>query len=173
MPALSFSVFVDCGLKSIIALVQWSKLKTRIRSRVCRELHERVDFHLTSYRRSHDGADKVWITVDGKRVFSCKHYSSEKAEASAYHDGYKRDEIKPLLAKSEIHSPRGFGDSMREYLDMPIAEALASDDPLIKAFAIIDRRAGKRALAKMEMSLLEHSLVKMFYELRTARDWVN
>ncbi len=61
--------------------MQWSKLKSRVKDFICPELKDRIDFHLTSYRGSHDGADKVWITVDGQRVFGCKHYPYERAEA--------------------------------------------------------------------------------------------
>jgi hypothetical protein len=152
--------------------MQWSKLKTRIRLRIHPELRERIDLHLTSYRRSHDGADKVWITIDGVRVFSAKHYQYYRAEHWELVEGSGIEGARHNLAKREIHGPNGFGDSMREYLDIPVAEALASDDTLIRAFAIIDRRAGKRSLAKMEIFSTDHKLVKAFYQLRTAREWI-
>ena len=130
--------------------MQWSKLKSRVKDFICPELRNRIDFHLTSYRGSHDGADKVWITVDGKRIFSGKHYQREWAEATAYESGLSRNEIKPALATVEIHGPRDFGDAMRSYLDMPVTDALKSPDPIVQAFAIVDRRVGKRTLAKLE-----------------------
>lgn len=148
--------------------MQWSKLKSRVRDFICPELRDRIDFHLTSYRESHDGADKVWITIDGQRVFSCKHYSYELAEAEAYHGGLRGEQVKELLCEKEIHRPKDFGDAMRAYLDMPISEALESIDPLVKAFALVDRRIGKRTLEKLEISDAEHTLVKAFYELRLA-----
>jgi len=57
---------------------------------------------------------------------------------------------------------------MRAYLDMPISDALKSSDPFIKAFALVDRRVGRRTLAALELSESEHTLVKAFYELRLA-----
>lgn len=146
--------------------MQWSKLKSRVKNLICPELRNRIDFHLTSYRKSHDGADKVWITVDGKRVFSCKHYPHEWEEAAAYQKGLKGDEIKTTLAKIEIHSPGDFGDAMRSYLDMPVSDALKSRDPIVQAFAIVDRRLGKRTLAKLDLSDCRHTLVRAFYQLR-------
>ena len=56
--------------------------------------------------------------------------------------------------------------AMREYPDLPIGEALKSSNPIIKAFAVIDRRAGKRTINKIEISDSDHTLVKAFYELR-------
>lgn len=148
--------------------MQWSKLKSRVKSFICPELRDRIDFHLTSYRESHDGADKVWITVDGRRAFSCKHYPYEWAEAEAYHGGLRGEQVKSLLREKEIHRPKDFGDAMRVYLNMPIREALKSTDPLIKAFALVDRRVGERTLEKLEISDSEHTLVKAFYALRFA-----
>ena len=132
----------------------------------CPELRGRIDFYVTSYRKSHDGADKVWITVDGTRVFDCKHYRYERAEADAYHVGLHDEKLKESLREKEIHSPKDFGVAMRAYVDMPIMEAVVSSDPLIKAFALVDRRLGKRTLAKLKIIDSEQTLVKAFYELR-------
>ena len=151
-----------------MANMQWSKLKSRVKGFICHELRDRIDFHLTSYRESHDGADKVWITVDGRRVFSCKHYPYEWAKAKAYYGGLRGGQVKPLLREREIHGPKDFGDAMRAYLDMPIGEALESTDPLIKAFAFVDRRVGKKRLEMLEISDSEHTLVNAFYALRLA-----
>jgi len=147
--------------------MQWSKLKTRVRNLICPELKDRIDFHLTSYRKSHDGADKVWISVDGKRVFSCKHYPYEFAERYAYWAGLRGEQIKDYIQEREIHNPKDFGDAMRLYMDLTIGEALKNSDPLVRAFAIVDRRVGKRTLDKTEITDSEHSLVKSFYELRS------
>ncbi|MCA1592328.1 MAG: hypothetical protein LC754_06700 [Acidobacteria bacterium] len=152
----------------VISNMQWSKLKARVKDFICPELRDRIDFHLTSYRESHDGADKVWITVDGKRVFSCKHYPYEWAEAEAYHGRLRGEQVRELLCEKEIQRPKDFGDAMRAYLDMAITEAVKSSDPLVKAFAVVDRRLGKRTLAKLEISDSEHTLVRVFYELRVA-----
>jgi hypothetical protein len=146
--------------------MQWSKLKSRIKDFICPELCDRIDFHLTSYRKSHDGADKVWITVDGEKVFSFEHYPYERAEAEAYWQKLDTAQVKNHLQANEIHNPPDFGNAMRLYLDMPIAEALNSSNPIIKALAIIDRRTGKRTLESLEINESAHSLVKDFYKLR-------
>jgi hypothetical protein len=148
--------------------MQWSKLKSRVKSLICPELRDRIDFHLASYRESHDGADKVWITVDGRRVFSCKHYPYEWAEAEAYHTGLRGAQVKDFMEGKEIHRPKDFGDAMRAYLDMPVNEALESADPLVRAFALVDRRVGRRTLERLEILGSEHMLVKAFFELRRA-----
>jgi hypothetical protein len=146
--------------------VQWSKLRSRIKSLIAPELRDRIDFHLTSYRESHDGADKVWITVDDKRVFDCKHYSRERASDAANASGIRGDQIESALRDAGVHGPKDFGSAMRAYLDMPVNEALDSSDPLVRAFAIVDRRVGKRTLANLDLSDCDHTLVNAFYKLR-------
>jgi hypothetical protein len=147
--------------------MQWSKLKSRVKDFICPELKDRIDFHLTSYRKSHDGADKVWITVDGERVISCKHYPFEFGERElVWLEEKTLEEAKVSLNEKEIHRPEEFGDSMRNYLDMPIEEALRSSNPFIKAFALVDRRTGKRTIQNLAISDSEHTLVKAFYNLR-------
>jgi hypothetical protein len=147
--------------------MQWSKLRFRVKELICPELKKRIDFFLTSYRKSHDGADKVWITIDGQRIFSCSHYPSERAWHQAYLSGLRGKELQDHLAAREIHGPADFGNSMRAYMDMPVTEALKSANPLIRAFALIDRRIGRRTLQQLEISDLEHTLVKAFYRIRT------
>ena len=146
--------------------MQWSKLKSRIKDLICPELKDRIDFHVTSYRRSHDGDDKVWITLDGNRIFSCKHYQREREAAERHFQGFDKESTKVFLRQIAVHGPDDFGDAMRVYLDLPIREALESSDPLIKAFAIVDRRVGRKTIAKFEISACEHPLVLRFYELR-------
>jgi len=147
--------------------MQWSKLKSRVENFICPELRGRIDFHLTSYRQSHDGADKVWIVVDGEKVFSFKYYAFEAAEREAY-NGLKMNQAqaKERLWKNEIHSPKNFGDAVREYLSLSVKEALQSPNDIIKAFAVIDKRVGKRTLERLEIPDSAHTLVKIFYRLR-------
>jgi hypothetical protein len=146
--------------------MQWSKLKARISDLICADLRSRIDFHVTGFRASHDGADKIWILIDRKRVFSCKHYPYEEAERQANYDGLEGAELKKRLREKEIHGPEDFGSAMRAYLDMPIGEALISANPLIRAFSVVDRRLGRRSLEKLSISDSDHTLVKAFYQLR-------
>lgn len=148
--------------------MQWSKLKSRMKSRICPELRDRIDFHVTSYRHSHDDADNVWITIDGEILFSYKYYPYQRAAAEAFFCGLKGNEIKTALREMEIHSPQDLGTAMRRYLDVSIESALESSNSLIRAFAIIDRRVGRRRLAKLEVSEMDHPLVKAFFLLRLA-----
>jgi len=153
--------------------MQLSKLRAKIRQLICPELRDRIDFHVTSYRHSHDEAEKVWITVDGKRVLTASWYQHQ------WH-GWPRDsegrlQLKVELPKQidktrdEVHLPQDVGDALRAYLDLPISAALQSDDPFIRALSIVDRRIGKRTLEAIQIRADDHSLIRTFYLLRLGR----
>ena len=156
--------------------MQWSKLKSRVKAFTCPELKDRIDFHVTQDRKAHSWISESWVTVNGERIFDCgsRTYAREAAYEFLSHEESSSDvevedgnwSIQDALKRREIHEPQHMGEAMRAYLDLPIDQALGSDNPFIKALAMVDRRVGKRTIAKLEVDKLEHSLVKAFYELR-------
>lgn len=98
-----------------------------------------------------DEAEKAWVTVDGKRVFTASWYRHQWANEPE---------------QMEQHRPQQFGDALRAYLDIPVADALNSKDPFIRALAMIDNRVGRERLRKHKPKSDEHSLVRLFYDLR-------
>src|SRR5215468_2515138 len=128
--------------------MQWSKLKTRAKSFIVSSLRKRIDFHVTSYRESHDEAEKAWLTLDGKPVFTASWYRHQLAGAKRTktgrlaRDGRGRPYRDPAVPdwtepeELEQHRPQQFGDALRAYLDIPVADALTSEDPFIRAMAM-------------------------------------
>jgi hypothetical protein len=159
--------------------MQWSKLKTRAKSFIVPSLKQRVDLHVTSYRQSHDEAEKAWVTLDGKRIFTASWYRHQYAGAkrtktgTLARDGRGRPYLDPAVSdyvtepeELEQHRPQQFGDALRTYLDLPVADALVSKDPFIRAMAMIDRRVGRERLQKHKPKSSDHSLIRVFYDLR-------
>lgn len=144
---------------------------------MCPELRDVIDFHVTRYRRAHSWISESWITVNGTRVFDCgsRTYARESAYELLRHRESAPDvesseewNLQEVLKRQEVHEPQYMGEGLRAYLDLAIDEALVSDNPFIRAFAIIDRRVGKRRLQKLRIEDEVHSLVLAFYELRSA-----
>ena len=159
--------------------MQWSKLKTRAKSFIVPSLRERIDFHVTGYRISHDEAEKAWVTVDGKQVFTASWYRHQFAGAMRTRRGtlarssQNRLICDPAMPESvtqpeqlELHRPREFGEALRRYLDISVSDALRSTDPFIKAMAMIDRRVGSSRLKRQKPGINDHSLIRLFYDLR-------
>lgn len=60
-----------------------------------------------------------------------------------------------------------FCEALEVYRNKPIKESLNSDNPIIRMFAVLDRRVGKRTLAELkEKQENQPQWLKTFYELR-------
>jgi hypothetical protein len=165
------------------AHMQWSKIKTRLMALVCPTLRGHIDFHLTVYRTHHtdDGnicrckrAREFWITIDGLKVFRasyCK-YAFEafvmwaNTGVSPWDRGPQQAEAVKIFERRELHDPDDVVTLLKSYLDLDPRMALRSNDPVLRALAIIDRRIGVRTLQQLKVEDDEHSLVRMFYWLR-------
>jgi hypothetical protein len=53
-----------------------------------------------------------------------------------------------------------------QYLQIPIDKALQSEEMIIQAFALLDKRVGKRKLKGMRWTSNIHSLIADFYRFR-------
>jgi len=50
--------------------MQWSKLKKSADNLLSESVKSRLEFHNTSYNRTHDNTGRCWITVDKHEVFN-------------------------------------------------------------------------------------------------------
>ncbi len=72
-------------------------------------------------------------------------------------------------AENGTYSEMDFLEAALSYLNLPIQQALASENPLVRVFAVMDRRLGKRALQAIADAAAYQSdpaWVRQFYELR-------
>lgn len=72
----------------------------------------------------------------------------------------------PLETRTE-YTDEEFCAALEDYRNQDIAESIFSKNPLIRMFAVIDRRVGKRTLIKIKDSLNDQpDWLKVFYRLR-------
>ncbi len=165
--------------------MRWSQQRKQIKLLICPELRKRIDFHVTCYREAHDHVGEAWITIDGEKVFGASFYEWWKAfdkaleqtqEHStlsgplAIHTGSHFQTFTPiteqLVLDQEVYETGYFLESLKSYLETALEEALRSSNHLIRAFAMVDRRLGKRRFAKIEIKDSDPNIVKLFYVLR-------
>jgi hypothetical protein len=155
--------------------MQWSSLRSKLREFVAPSVRKRIDFHLTTYRKLSELANEFWVTVDGERVFST---SATRRNIESYIltrttglygdvDGPEMRIVDDSLIAREIHNPFDVTSSIRTYLEIDPRLSLTSTDPIMRALAMVDRRIGKRTLKNIELEDDEHSLVRIFYALRS------
>ena len=161
--------------------MQWSKLRSNIRSFIYPQLKDRIDIHCTRYHDAHDDYGEVWITVDKIKIQGGGYYHWYKALSDMVSPdklnishGFHKDFYSPQIETKEveeimnkgIHSTNHIIWSLENYLNTPLEESLVSNNPIFKAFALVDRRLGQRRFDKIKLVEDENELVKIFYKLR-------
>ena len=118
--------------------MKWSKLKQTIESGLAIDVADRICFHSTRYRNAHDGMGRSWITVDDVEIGSMQHLSGPAASED------------PDRLDNGVFTAYYLPLAMRQFLNMNIDDALCSENPLIRAIAVVDRRTGKRRIQLLD-----------------------
>lgn len=156
----------------------WSGLNRQLQATLCDALKGRVSYFLTRYHTVHDAYGRAAIRLDGRElvVFSwVETYRQERDLAARYApDGGKSwhelaTELKPRWDLGGTYSEMDFLDAALRFRKMRIRDALESENCIIRILAILDRRVGKRTLAKLR-ARGEYECcpdwVRQFYRLR-------
>ena len=158
----------------------WSGMRKKLEEEyLCTSLRGRIRYFVTRYRESHDQEGRVAILMDGKEILQ----SSYIAYAKDFHcrwcalrqnvpsDTEDTSDAFFRAGKEAVDNGcfdrRHFYDAFYIFDNQSIEESLSSDNPLVRVFALLDRRVGKRSLLalaeKMEQEL---PWVQVFYMLR-------
>jgi hypothetical protein len=166
--------------------VIWSKLKRAIENLLADSLKDRVQFHITRYGPGHSGTmSRAWITWDKTELvnfstiewmqeyYGLAHQIQEINHCQDFHADDQREgyynalgQAGAIVDKKGVYSRFDFYEAMEDYLQLPIEDAMRSENIIIKALSMFDRRMGKRHLRQIHLSSTEHPLVKKFYQLR-------
>jgi hypothetical protein len=150
--------------------MMWSKLKQLTEARMAPALAGRVELHSTRYPKADDGdiLGRGWLTLDRREIANFCDYTrlvqlgrcSRGAHAGVY------NQQKDALRAEGVLSRWDFHQSLWNALSLSIDDLLASDNILLRALAMTDRRLGKRRLRSLEIRPDEHPLVQLLYALR-------
>lgn len=161
-------------------LGSWSGMRKYLEQEMTAEsLRGRVRYGCTSYVGM-DGCHIFDICIDGKQL---KRFSWETVNSYFMDNGYTSNqnpgsiaaywaEFRPLLDKHPIterteYTDEEFCDALEKYRSQDIQESIYADNPLIRMFAILDRRVGKRTLAKLKSELVKQpQWLQQIYLLR-------
>ncbi len=161
-------------------LSSWSNMRKYLEKEMLTEsLHGRVRYNCTSYIGM-DGCRIFEIYIDNKLV---KQFSWETVNTYFIRNSYKKisnpmsineywDEFWQLMDTISIQSrieytDTEFCEALAKYRNQNIQESINSDNPLVRMFAILDRRIGKRTLIKLKEKLEKQpDWLKIFYQLR-------
>jgi hypothetical protein len=159
----------------------WSKLRVKLKSFITEDLKDRIDVHLTRYHDAHDGYGEIWITLDGEKIFGGGYYHwyltpiplellNTFEIQHGFHDDFYKVNIESKnveeVMRIGIHETSHILVNLDNYINTPFHQCINSNNPIYKAFSLIDRRLGKRRFEKITLKEEEHPLVNIFYKLR-------
>ena len=132
------------------AYQSWSGLKRQLERLLCPALAPRVSYFLTRYHAVHNAYGRASVRVDGEEWASFTWADQYRQDADRYAQWkVRREDEAALLAKWRAEgtlSEHDFLYAAAAYRSKNPQAALTADDPLLRLFAVLDRRIGKRTL---------------------------
>ena len=167
----------------------WSNLRKQMKDLLCDSLKDKIDYFYTSYHSVHNSYGRASINHKKKELVAFswdigysqwgdeyKILNEENANAKTLGSwravAERQKEIeKDLMIEKWMPECKlcdaDFIDAITTYLNTDVSTSLNSDNYLLRVFAYMDRRVGKRTLVKIkdEVGSLPE-WVKEFYYLR-------
>ncbi|MBC9874022.1 hypothetical protein [Macrococcoides bohemicum] len=160
--------------------MRWTKRKQLIEDFIYDPLKNRISINRIVYRKSHDEEARMTITFDKQEIFTAdniqfalKSFELEKQGVGKEYQPFNCDDKKiDLFEKTIRDAAEAEGkyavyhlEDFFDYFLLSVEEALQHSHVLIRAFAMLDKRLGKRRFSTLDISN-EHKLVQQFYEIR-------
>ena len=169
----------------------WSSLKKQMNELLCPELKGKISYFYTTYHKVHNAYGRASISYnnnelvcfswdkklsqvqDIKEQYSKMDYVPSMIRGDTYKDCIKALNLAQENASKEKWMPDcilcegDFIHSISLYLNTDITLSLHSDNYLLRVFAYMDRRVGKRTLLKIQNEVKElPEWVNQFYFIR-------
>jgi len=190
------------AIKQIIILggrngkfMEWHKKRLE-NDLLCPVLRGRIHYEITKYRKAHDQPGRVIVKVDDDVILDgnlFKYFKGYREVETAYKETHniprrqwngKTIENQAVNEAAEMYIDRErlelgifdvwqFTNAIELYLNQSIDKSLRSENPLVRLFAILDRRVGKRTLMN-ERAELEQlpDWLQFFYVLRFSAEGI-
>ena len=158
--------------------MRWTKLKSLVESRMSPALKKRVAIHSAAYGNCSCG--HAWLAVDGEAIANfCTRAFWNRANGNFENKNGRWITDSPVPSYVRHSQQKKYGEmeygemsrqdvfkSCWEFIhDLGIDAALNSEDPLIQSLAVLDERAGKARLKKLNKSGL-HPLASRLLNIR-------
>ena len=153
----------------------WSGIRKRMESEYLAEsLKGDISYFATSYSRSPDHEGRAAIRYNGKEIIKgCYYYNWTKAASFPKDEKYERRMSEEFAfmddtaIKLGVFDQRCFYEAFDEFDNQSIEKSLYSDNLLVRIFAVLDRRVGKRRLLTLKENIEnEPDTFKEFFAIR-------
>lgn len=140
----------------------WSGTRRKLEQNYLAEsLQGHIQYYVTTYRKSHDQEGKAVIRLNGKPILSGCYWNM------GYKEYIFRTHVNADTLEKGAFDQHSFYDAFAEFDNQSIEESLRSENLLVRIFAILDRRTGKRRLQAMQTQMeSEPDILQTFYHIR-------
>jgi len=165
--------------------LSWSAMRKVLeQENICDSLKGRIQYFVTRYKKSHDEECRVAIRLDGKEIFKSSFFDWNikrdaviesniilKEQTTSYWDYW--DKIHLETSNQSGLTRHCFYNAFHEYHNQSIEKSLVSSDPVVKLFAIMDKRVGKRRLPIIFSEVqTQPQWLQVFFKLRLEADGI-
>lgn len=151
----------------------WSNLKKQMNGLLCDALKGQISYFYTSYHEVHNAYGRATINYCKKEIVAfswAQMYEQESEVSELWREGKKvsYEQLEKERWMPECILCEGdFISSVTVYLKTDVLSALHSDNYILRVFAYMDRRVGKRTLIKIKNDVeVLPEWVKQFYRIR-------
>lgn len=153
----------------------WSGIRKKLETEyLAQSLQGHIQYYATSYSKSPDHEGRAAIRYDGDEIIKgCYWNNWIKADLFPKDEKYeKRIKVEnaymdDTALKLGVFDQRCFYNAFAEFDNQNIETSLKSEDLIVRIFAVLDRRVGKRRLALMKETIAgESDTFQEFYAIR-------
>ena len=146
----------------------WKGMKKYLeQDMLCPELKGRISYHYEVYPKFGSTSACFTLLLDGNvvKIFGFMYAYARLIEQGSLTPGQYFESI-PQQERDD-YADDEFSQALRAYRNQPIQTSLQSDDPIVRMFAILDRRVGRRTLERLNDSIDEQpEWLRSLYEVR-------
>ena len=144
----------------------WSGIRNKLENDyLCPALRGHIQYFATSYSKSADHEGRAAIRVDGVEVLRSNYYTYFENVWTKFHHLRSttlkdHDSAKEAINQAHAYAleqgtfdQKVFYEAFGIFDNQSIEKSLVSENPLVRIFALLDRRLGKRRLLALEDSM--------------------
>lgn len=156
-------------------MATWSGVRSKLENTYLAEsLRGRIQYYVTSYSRSPDHNGRAAIRLDGKEIISGCYWNNWMKAGLFPKDETYQTRMNRCFAymddtaiKLGVFDQSSFYEAFQAFDNQSVEESLASENMIVRIFAILDRRIGKRRLLAMKDHIQEEpETFQRFYAIR-------
>ncbi len=156
-------------------MATWSSIRHKLENNyLAPSLRGHIQYYTTTYSKSPDHNGRAAIRLDGEEILrGCYYYQYLRFPLFPRDETFERrlhgypplvDDIALKLGDFDQHS---FYAAFAEFDNQSIENSLNSENLIVRIFAVMDRRVGKRRLEQMKDSIAhEPETFQIFYAIR-------